>query len=147
MNPWRRFVRWYTNASYWEQDAATGSVLIWVLGLVCIVTCCTAPHPLIVGAAPEAKLRVAPILSADFIGDNSPNVKMPARIERRRALECAHLLFYFLELLGGCWFLWRGTFWIGYLGRRGWKGIGMVLLGYLLTISGGFFLFFHLFYR
>jgi len=54
--------------------------------------------------------------------------------------KAAHLFFDFCELLCGGWCLWRGVYLMGFLDLRGWFGIGLIILGFLLFVHGGYHL-------
>jgi len=55
-----------------------------------------------------------------------------------RPFKGGHALLNILELLCGGWFCWRGVYLLGFLGRRGWWGLGLTILGFLLLVHGGF---------
>jgi hypothetical protein len=46
-----------------------------------------------------------------------------------------------LELLCGGWCCWRGVYWLGFFGRRGWSGIWLTCIGFIIAVHGSFSLF------
>ena len=50
----------------------------------------------------------------------------------REFLEAGHLFFDFCELLCGGWCCWSSVYWLGFFDRRGWRGWGLIGLGFIL---------------
>src|SRR5208282_4718013 len=76
-------------------------------------------------------------LKTDKNGSESGHNNSRSSPSQRSFFKAGHLLFYACELLCGCWFCWRGVYWLGFLRKRWYWGIGLIGFGLLLCVHGG----------